>query len=69
MIITNAQYLKSSTDDRDMETGNVIATISCIKCEINGVVSYVPISKLGNTDYAEILRQVQEGTLTIQDAD
>ena len=48
MIITNAQYLKSSTDDRDMETGNVIATISCIKCEIDGVVSYVPISKLGN---------------------
>ena len=60
MIITNAQYLKSSTDDK---------TISCIKCEINGVVSYVPISKLGNTDYEEILKQVKEGKLTIKDAD
>ncbi len=60
MIITNAQYLKSSTDDK---------TIRCIKCEINGVVSYVPISKLGNTDYAEIQKQVKEGTLTIKDAD
>ena len=69
MIITNAQYLKSSTDDRDMETGNVIATISCIKCEIDGVVSHVPISKLGNTDYTEIMRQVKEGTLTIKDAE
>ena len=60
MIITNAQYIKSSTDDE---------TISCIKCEIDGVVSYVPISKLGNTDYAEILKQVKEGTLTIKDAE
>jgi hypothetical protein len=60
MIITNAQYKKSSTEDK---------TISCIKCEINGVVSYVPISKLGNTDYEEILKQVKEGTLTIKDAD
>ena len=60
MIITNAQYKKSSTEDE---------TISCIKCEIDGVVSYVPISKLGNSDYAEILKQVKEGTLTIKDAD
>ena len=60
MKITNAQYIKSSTDDR---------AISCIKCEINGVVSYVPISKLGNSDYAEILKQVADGDLTIADAD
>tara|TARA_B100000424_G_scaffold166075_1_gene127533 strand:- start:350 stop:532 length:183 start_codon:yes stop_codon:yes gene_type:complete len=60
MKITNAQYVKASTDDK---------SISCIKCEIDGVVSYVPISKLGNTDYAEILKQVKEGTLTIKDAD
>ena len=60
MIITNAQYIKSSTDD---------GAISCIKCEIDGVVSSVPISKLGNSDYAEILRQVKEGTLTIKDAE
>ena len=60
MIITNAQYKKSSTEDK---------TISCIKCEINGVVSYVPISKLGNTDYKEIMRQVKEEGLTIKDAE
>ena len=60
MKITNAQYVKSSTDDK---------TISCIKCEIDGVPSYVPISKLGNTDYLEIMRQVKEGTLTIKDAE
>tara|TARA_R100001015_G_C4457863_1_gene45784 strand:+ start:361 stop:543 length:183 start_codon:yes stop_codon:yes gene_type:complete len=60
MIITNAQYLKSFTNE---------GTIRCIKCEIDGVVSYVPISKLGNSDYAEILKQVKEGKLTIKDAD
>ena len=60
MKITNAQYVKASTDDK---------SINCIKCEIDGVVSHVPISKLGNTDYEEILKQVKEGTLTIKDAD
>jgi len=60
MKITNAQYVKASTDDK---------SINCIKCEIDGVVSHVPISKLGNTDYQEILKQVKEGTLTIKDAD
>ena len=60
MKITNAQYKKSSTED---------GTITCIKCEIDGVLSYVPISKLGNADYEEIMRQVKEGKLTIKDAD
>ena len=60
MKITNAQYKRSSTED---------GTITCIKCEIDGVVNYVPISSLGNTDYEEIMRQVREGTLTIQDAE
>ena len=60
MEIKNAQYKKSSTEDK---------TISCIKCEIDGVVSYVPISKLGNTDYEEIMRQVKEEGLTIKEAD
>lgn len=60
MKIKNAQYVKASTDD---------GAINCIKCEIDGVVSHVPISKLGNTDYQEILKQVEEGKLTIKDAD
>ena len=39
-----------------------------IQVEINGELSFVPISE-SNTDYAEILKQVKEGTLTIKDAD
>ena len=34
----------------------------------SNIVSYVPFDP-DNTDYAEILKQVKEGTLTIQDAD
>ena len=36
--------------------------------EQDGKIWYVP-QDANNTDYQEILRQVQEGTLTIQDAD
>ena len=39
-----------------------------VRATINGVESIVPLDP-DNTDYAEIMRQVQEGTLTIQDAD
>ena len=39
-----------------------------IKVEIDGELSFVPISD-SNTDYAEILKQVEEGTLTIKDAE
>ena len=34
----------------------------------NGVTRFVPLDQ-ANTDYAEILRQVAAGTLTIADAD
>ena len=42
----------------------------CIKVKINGseLYSFVPFDP-NNADYAEILRQVEEGTLTIKDAD
>jgi hypothetical protein len=39
-----------------------------ILCDIDGVSKVVPIS-LSNSDYAEILRQVEAGTLTIQAAE
>ena len=39
-----------------------------ITCTINGVLWSVPLDP-ANRHYAEIMRQVQEGTLTIQDAD
>ena len=59
MEITSAQY------ENDVVTGdtnvNVIATIDGIKMS-------VPTNPV-NRHYAEILKQVAEGTLTIADAD
>ena len=39
-----------------------------VKVEIDGVVSFVPMLE-DNENYAEILKQVKEGKLTIKDAD
>ena len=58
MVITNCKYTKHSLSD--INTG--------IFCEINGDESSVPIDP-ANTDYAEIMRQVNAGELTIADAD
>jgi len=57
MNITSAQYKKNLED----ENHSIIATI-------DGVEWGVPLS-VGNRHYDEILRQVEAGTLTIQDAD
>ena len=57
MNITDAQYQKDLNDN-----------INSIKATINGAVMSIPLEP-ANRHYAEILRQVQEGTLTIQDAD
>lgn len=54
--ITSAKYL---ADD----TGNIAIVIV-----VDGSEWGVPMSE-GNRHYAEILRQVEAGTLTIQDAD
>jgi hypothetical protein len=62
MNITNAQYIKDMVDGES--TDNNIA----ISCTINDVVCSVPID-VGNSDYAEILKQVEAGDLTIADAD
>ena len=56
MIITNAQYV-SLNDKNDS-----------INVTIDGVEMSVPLD-LGNRHYAEIMRQVDAGTLTIADAD
>ena len=39
-----------------------------IQVEINGMVSYVANDE-NNSDYIEIMKQVEEGKLTIKDAD
>tara|TARA_E500000318_G_scaffold100020_1_gene102424 strand:+ start:190 stop:369 length:180 start_codon:yes stop_codon:yes gene_type:complete len=54
--ITSAQYLQ-----RDGQN-------SAIKATIDGKEYFVPLDP-ANRHYAEILRQVEAGTLTIQDAD
>jgi hypothetical protein len=49
---------------RDIEdTKNISISVT-----INGLASSVPLDP-ANTDYAEIMRQVEAGTLTIADAD
>jgi len=54
--ITSAQY------DADMDGNN-----SGIKATIDGQEMFVPLDP-ANRHYAEILRQVEAGTLTIQEA-
>lgn len=58
MNITNAQYIRDPLYDR----------IDIIKATINGEIMFVPMNP-ANTDYAEIMRQVEAGELTIAPAD
>ena len=60
MIITKAQYRNIPIEINGQQK-DIVATI-------DGVEMFVPIDP-ANRHYAEILKQVQEGTLTIQDAD
>ena len=57
MNITSAQY----TEPED-------TLVRTIKATIDGVEMFVPLDP-DNRHYAEILKQVKEGTLTIKDAD
>ena len=54
MNITSAKYTDSDK--------------AVIKATIDGTECFVPLDP-ANRHYAEILRQVKEGTLTIKDAD
>jgi len=58
MIIRNAKYVNNIDTNKKM----------AISAEINGVTQFVPLDK-DNIDYEEILKQVDDGTLTIADAD
>ena len=55
MNITSAQYIGTSGD-------------LVIKANVDGIDTFVPID-LDNTLYAEIMRQVDAGELTIQEAE
>ena len=57
MNITNAQYYNDLDGNQDG-----------IKATIDGAEMFVPLDP-ANRHYAEIMRQVADGTLTIADAD
>ena len=59
MNITTARYIQDATVDTSENTG-IVATI-------DGVEMSVPLDP-ANRHYAEILRQVEAGTLTVQEA-
>tara|TARA_B100000530_G_scaffold19064_1_gene12668 strand:- start:764 stop:949 length:186 start_codon:yes stop_codon:yes gene_type:complete len=61
MIIENAKYIKAPLNNPDNQN-------TAIKATIDGVESWIPMDE-ANKDYAEILKLVAEGTLTIEDAD
>ena len=58
MDIKNAQYIKSPIDEKSVS----------IKATVDGEEVWIPLNP-ANRHYAEILKQVKEGTLTIKDAD
>ena len=58
MIIENAQYVVTIGTTEN----------SSINCTIDGVAMSVPMDT-DNRHYAEILKQVADGTLTIEEAD
>tara|TARA_R100001510_G_scaffold12594_1_gene9788 strand:+ start:1057 stop:1233 length:177 start_codon:yes stop_codon:yes gene_type:complete len=58
MNITSAQYIADITFNK----------VSCIKANIDDIEMSVPLDP-ANRHYAEIMRQVDEGSLTIAEAD
>lgn len=59
MIITNAQYLLDPLGDKQY---------SSIRAIVNGQEMYIPLDP-ANRHYAEIMRQVEAGTLVIAEAE
>jgi len=62
MNITNAKYVNDYMGDE------LVAENFAITATIDGVVCSVPVNP-SNRHYSEIMRQVEAGTLTIQEAD
>ena len=56
--ITSAQYVSDPISNQN----------SSVKIVVDGETMFVPLNP-ANRHYAEILRQVEAGTLTIEDAD
>ena len=60
MTYTDLKYLRDNTSDSTDNIG--------IGVKINSKISFVPLDPT-NTDYSEIMRPVEAGTLTIAPAD
>ena len=64
MNITNAYYLVPRDSDGKIISG---ADANGIKATVDGVPCHVPLDS-ANTTYAEIQKQIAEGTLTVGSA-
>ena len=58
MEITSAKYINGLGGGEN----------TAVEVVVNGVIMNIPLDP-ANTDYAEILKQVDAGTLTIKDAE
>lgn len=70
MNITSAQYVKNQ-ETRVINEENVYVNVGenvAIDIVVDEATTRVPLDS-DNRHYAEIMRQVEAGTLTIQDAD
>ena len=68
MNITSVKYLKEKSFDADTNQDVLVGENKKIRATINGVEMSVPLAP-GNRHYDEIMRQVEAGELTIQDAE
>ena len=68
MNISNAKYFQGNVLNKDDGSASADGVNQGVVASIDGVTMHVPIDE-ANRYYAEILRQVDAGTLTIADAD
>ena len=68
MIISNPQYYKIEIYNEKTNSWELSSDNYGIKATIDGVNMEIPLDP-NNRHYAEILKQVKAGTLTIKDAD
>jgi len=68
MNISNAKYFQGIIINKDDGSVSADGVNQGVVASIDGVTMHVSLDP-NNTDYAEILRQVAAGTLTIEDAD
>ncbi len=67
MDIKDVKYIYLRDDEGKIIT-NPKKTLNELHAMVNGKPRWIPLEP-ENTTYAEIMRQVKEGTLTIQEAD